>query len=277
MATRRKKTAPVAIVKKPGDDPVRGLDTEFVKAFDEPPPAKIDILTGEVLSKDEAALKREEEEQNVLNFRLTKEMVLEQLELSKELSRPSIEMTEDDSSRSRSNSYMDEMESLDETEETTESEYDLKVAAAEAAHDAAHHHASEAIERILKLNIGSSKDRMRVNFDKCITTFGRHNTDHQLPSRQGDAQKVKDRAGPDVGSSEVQIAIATVKIRNLANFIKQRGKKDHHNKRNLRLLVHKRQKMLKYLRRKERGGPRWQHVINTLGLTEATWKGEIVV
>jgi len=41
------------------------------------------------------------------------------------------------------------------------------------------------------------------------------------------------------------------------------------------LLVHRRQKLLAYLRKKERGGERWQHLIQTLGLTEGTWQGEI--
>merc|ERR1712093_168702 len=66
------------------------------------------------------------------------------------------------------------------------------------------------------------------------------------------------------------------KIRVLANQLETKGgKKDKVNKRNLRLMVHKRQKLLTYLRRKERGGERWQHLIETLGLTEGTWKGEI--
>jgi ribosomal protein S15 len=84
-----------------------------------------------------------------------------------------------------------------------------------------------------------------------------------------------ERAGPDTGSSEVQIAILTAKIRSLANFLETRGKKDKVNKRNLRLLVHRRQKLLQYLRRKERGGPRYQRCVEMLGLTEGTWKGEI--
>jgi ribosomal protein S15 len=91
----------------------------------------------------------------------------------------------------------------------------------------------------------------------------------------GKASRTKARAGPDTGSSEVQIAILTAKIRALANFLETRGKMDKVNKRNLRLLVHRRQKLLAYLRRKDRGGPRWMYVTNTLGLTEGTWKGEI--
>jgi len=91
----------------------------------------------------------------------------------------------------------------------------------------------------------------------------------------GDQPDKTPRAGPDTGSSEVQIAVLTAKIRTLADFLETRGKTDKVNKRNLRLLVHRRQKLLLYLRRKERGGPRWQNIIDTLGLTEGTWRGEI--
>ena len=83
------------------------------------------------------------------------------------------------------------------------------------------------------------------------------------------------RAGPDTGSSEVQIAILTAKIRALATALEREGRQDKMNKRNLRVLVHRRQKLLRYLRRKERGGPRWQHLVEKLGLTEGTWNGEI--
>ncbi|EER42485.1 ribosomal protein S15 [Histoplasma capsulatum H143] len=84
------------------------------------------------------------------------------------------------------------------------------------------------------------------------------------------------RAGPDTGSSEVQAAILTTKIQVLAQQIAKYGHKDKHNKRNLRVLVHRRQRLLNYLRRKERGGPRWQNLMSNLGLTDSSWKGEII-
>ncbi|KAF2704684.1 ribosomal protein-like protein S15 [Pleomassaria siparia CBS 279.74] len=155
-----------------------------------------------------------------------------------------------------------------------------------------HQRATEAIARITALENGSSKDRMRVNITRCVSTFGRHNTDRIFPPRapplshpkspvphavrpETNIEATMKRIGPDTGSSEVQIAILTAKIKTLADFLETRGKGDKHNKRNLRLLVHRRQKLLKYLRRKERGGPRWQHCIEMLGLTEGTWKNEI--
>lgn len=152
--------------------------------------------------------------------------------------------------------------------------------------------AAEALKRISSLSLGSSKDRLRVNVQRCVNDFGRHNTDNTLqppphspvhqppePLEPGKTEPLPKtpRVGPDTGSSEVQIAILTAKIRTLADFLETRGRMDKSNKRNLRLLVHRRAKLLKYLRRKEKGGPRFQNVVNTLGLTDGTWKGEITI
>ncbi|KHJ33411.1 putative ribosomal protein s15 [Erysiphe necator] len=154
-------------------------------------------------------------------------------------------------------------------------------------HESQHLNAVEAIKRIISLSNASSEEKTRVNISRCIEKFGRHNTDQFLDPRppvnplflKGKKMPEKcPRAGPDTGSSEVQIAILTAKIRVLANNLELAGaKKDKINKRNLRLLVHRRQKLLKYLRRKERGGGRWKHLVNTLGLTEGTWKNEISI
>ncbi|KFY53547.1 hypothetical protein V496_07485 [Pseudogymnoascus sp. VKM F-4515 (FW-2607)] len=145
-----------------------------------------------------------------------------------------------------------------------------------------HERATVAVNRILALENGNQKDRTRANIRRCVDTFGRHNTDGVLRPRAAGAIEANaeiektPRAGPDTGSSEVQIAILTAKIKVLADHMLLKGRqKDKVNKRNLRLLVHRRQKLLQYLRRKERGGDRWQNLITTLGLTEGTWKGEI--
>ncbi|KAF2093723.1 hypothetical protein NA57DRAFT_47950 [Rhizodiscina lignyota] len=170
-------------------------------------------------------------------------------------------------------------------------------------HKARHDNATAAIVRIASLTNASSADRRRVNIQRSIDTFGRHNTDQTLPQRpvslpaicrhhpdpaawvaeetkkaeERRAANEKLRAGPDTGSSEVQIAILTAKIRTLSQFLESRGKGDKSNKRNLRLLVHRRQKLLKYLWRKEKGGPRWQHCVDSLGITDGAWKGEITL
>ncbi|KAL4794652.1 hypothetical protein BDV19DRAFT_364557 [Aspergillus venezuelensis] len=145
-----------------------------------------------------------------------------------------------------------------------------------------HQNAQEAINRIVNIQNGNTGDQMRLRIQKCIETFGRHNTDKTLPPKPAAAPiagapalpEKTPRVGPDTGSPEVQVAILTAKILNMARHLENTNK-DRHNKRNMRLLVHKRQKMLRYLRRKERGGPRWQLLIETLGLTEASWNGEI--
>ena len=159
-------------------------------------------------------------------------------------------------------------------------------------HATAHANAQRALAAIAALNNGSSKDRTRVNIQRCIAEFGRHSTDAFLspkPASRGtsssaayetagssalsaDLAETPNRVGADTGSSEVQVAILTAKINTLADDLR---KKDKHNKRNLRLLVHRRQKHLSYLRRKERGGPRWQNLVDKLGIGDAMWKGEI--
>ncbi|KAL4748165.1 hypothetical protein BDW72DRAFT_160018 [Aspergillus terricola var. indicus] len=145
-----------------------------------------------------------------------------------------------------------------------------------------HGKAREAISRIVDIRNGNTADQMRLRIQKCIETFGRHNTDKTLPPKPASVppegatvhlQKTP-RVGPDTGSPEVQVAILTAKIFNLSRHLETTNK-DKHNKRNLRLLVHKRQKLLRYLRKKERGGPRWKNLMETLGLSEASWKGEI--
>lgn len=151
-------------------------------------------------------------------------------------------------------------------------------------HSQNHTNAEEAVRRIVNLNSGSHKDRLRANIITCIQKFGRHETDSHLPPKPA-AQpppgtvaypEKTPRVGTDTGSPEVQVAILTAKILNLSRHL-EGTKKDLHNKRNLRLLVHRRQKMLKYLRRKERGGPRYQWVMENLGLSDAAWKGEITL
>lgn len=153
----------------------------------------------------------------------------------------------------------------------------------EGRHKEAHEKAQEAVNRILQLSNGNSKDRSLTNVQRCIETFGRHNTDNALdpkpasvahPSAPNSPEKAP-RAGPDTGSPEVQAAILTSKIQVLAKHLETTSHKDKHNKRNLRLLVHRRQKLLTYLRKKERGGPRWQNLMENLGLSEGSYKGEI--
>lgn len=143
--------------------------------------------------------------------------------------------------------------------------------------------ATEALQRIISLANGSSMHRTKKNIERIISALGRHNTDNTLKPKAAakvtnpHAPKATPRAGPDTGSSEVQIGVLTAKIRVLADRYDGEARQDKVNKRNLRLLLHRRQKLLKYMARKERGSERWTHMLSTLGLTPATWRGEIAV
>lgn len=250
-------------------DPVRGITTPFLQSFDAASPAQLasqpqSTVYSRAASKNNIpGLSQEGDER--LNFFLTKSELEKGIEHSKWLSTPPREETERDDPTSYTTPEQ-RQNALSEGQKTAE----------------------EALRRIASLSLGNSKDRHRVNVQRCIDTFGRHNTDLFLPPKPGQSDSAKTvseipstgnaktpRVGPDTGSSEVQIAILTAKIKTLADFLETRGKPDKVNKRNLRLLVHRRQKLLQYLRRKERGGPRWQRVTEMLGLTEGTWKGEI--
>lgn len=149
-------------------------------------------------------------------------------------------------------------------------------------HERGHARAVEALDRIVHLENATAKDKRHANIRRIVETFGRHNTDKTLKpkplSRGVTQQEVPVRAGPDTGSSEVQIGILTAKIRALATELeKGRGYRDKVGKRDLRLMVHKRQRLLAYMERKERGSERWTHMLETLGLSPATWKGQITL
>ncbi|KAK3387551.1 hypothetical protein B0H63DRAFT_521598 [Podospora didyma] len=152
------------------------------------------------------------------------------------------------------------------------------------AHEAQHAKAVIALRRITGLQNASAKDRKHANIRRCIETFGRHNTDKTVPNaapqpaRGVVPEHAVPRAGPDTGSSEVQIAILTAKIRALALVLEgPKGHRDKQNKRSMRSLCHRRQRLLRYMERKERGSGRWEHMIQTLGLSPATWKEQITL
>ncbi|MDO5115251.1 MAG: 30S ribosomal protein S15 [Synergistaceae bacterium] len=67
----------------------------------------------------------------------------------------------------------------------------------------------------------------------------------------------------DTGSTEVQVAILTARIRELTEHMKSH-KKDFHSRRGLLIMVGKRRKLLQYL--KDRDFGRYQSLIQRLGL-----------
>ncbi|MBY8828637.1 30S ribosomal protein S15 [Hephaestia mangrovi] len=71
------------------------------------------------------------------------------------------------------------------------------------------------------------------------------------------------RTKGDTGSTEVQVAILTERIKNLTEHFKTHAK-DNHSRRGLLMLVNKRRSLLDYLRKTE--GDRYTALIAKLGL-----------
>ncbi len=241
-------------------DPVRGISTPYLESFDDVGGSAV-LMDTTTAASPEDGVQIKSAEDVLLNHFLSPTELEESMKHSYSMTAPV------------------EPENPDIADPVAE-------AAEKKKHEEGHTRATAALARIVSLANASQKDKTRANIRRCVEKFGRHNTDQKLRPRAPINPLFADktiqetdktpRAGPDTGSSEVQIAILTAKIRVLANRLEmKRGNKDKINKRNLRVLVHKRQKLLQYLRRKERGGDRWQHLVETLGLTEGTWRGEI--
>lgn len=242
-------------------DPVRGITTAFVESFDSAGQAAETPVRVDDEGRPLEEARPLPTSPHILNYHLTQAEVDEACAESYQLQRP------------------DSVESSTGLLDAS----DLAAMGSNlAGHDNAHSKAVEAIMRITKLENGSGKDRRHANIRRIVETFGRHQTD-SIVRQKGLAWDQKERiekirGGPDTGSSEVQIAILTAKIRVLAKMLdSKKGNKDKHNKKNLRLLCHRRQKLLAYMERKERGSGRWEHMIEKLGLTPATWKKEIEI
>ncbi|KAI1790988.1 S15/NS1 RNA-binding domain-containing protein [Ganoderma leucocontextum] len=78
----------------------------------------------------------------------------------------------------------------------------------------------------------------------------------------------------DTGRPEVQAALATFRIRNIWDHL-SRCKKDIANRRSLRRLVHKRAKILRYLKTVDED--RYDRILERLGLERSAVEGELVV
>ncbi|KAI8962071.1 ribosomal protein S15 precursor-like protein [Daldinia sp. FL1419] len=235
-------------------DSIRGITTPFVESFDSAGQA---LLSKPPVDDDGNPLEEPHElptSPHVLNNLIHKEELDSAIDIAYTLTRP----VPSDLSPVESEDYQKQLEN----------------------HDRHHAKAVEALNRITHMDNGSAKDRLHANIRRCVETFGRHQTDtHLRPkalSRGQEREERPVRGGPDTGSSEVQIAILTAKIRALANELeKGRGYRDKVGKRDLRLMLHRRQRLLRYMDKKERGSDRWKHMIETLGLSPATWKDQI--
>ncbi|KAL6855095.1 hypothetical protein ACO1O0_006233 [Amphichorda felina] len=237
------------------NDPVNGRVTPFIESLDSAGQARYSKVRvgpdGNPLSEPREL----PQTKGMRNFFLTEEEFDDVTKQAYELTRPIVGVVQS------------QVESISEEDQ-------LEI------HEKNHARAVEAMKRITALENGSSKHRYHANVQRIIEEFGRHKTDKILkPKAQSvyaSTEAQPTRGGPDTGSSEVQIAILTAKIRSLSQALKiNRGYKDKHNTRNLELLVHRRQKLLRYMERRERGSERWTHMLEKLGITEAAWKGQV--
>jgi small subunit ribosomal protein S15 len=67
----------------------------------------------------------------------------------------------------------------------------------------------------------------------------------------------------DTGSTEVQVALLTVRINHLTEHLREH-KKDHHSRRGLLMLVGQRRRLLKYMQKSNLEG--YRELIKELGL-----------
>ncbi|KAF9413833.1 hypothetical protein BGZ94_000603 [Podila epigama] len=113
---------------------------------------------------------------------------------------------------------------------------------------------AELVRRITALENGNAKQIMLENVRRAREAF--------------------QRSEGDTGSSEVQAAVMTVRIQNLHEHI-QNNKKDKHNYRRLRMLIHQRQTVLKYLKKSD--PDRYHICLDRLGLEPRAIEDEIVI
>ena len=83
------------------------------------------------------------------------------------------------------------------------------------------------------------------------------------PSRKSEIIREYKKTENDTGSTEVQCAIITQRIKNLTEHFKQ-NKKDFHSKRGLIAMVERRKKLTKYLKRVNPNA--YLNLIKNLGL-----------
>ena len=132
------------------------------------------------------------------------------------------------------------------------------VAAEQSELEAEQARSVETLSRILDLRNASGKGIQVENTRRIISHFGARDDDR----------------GIDTGSPEVQAAVFTYRIRNLAEHLLG-ARHDNSNRRAMRKLVHKRARILRYL--KSIDPLRYQNFLPRIGVEARAVEGEIVV
>ncbi|KAJ9119206.1 hypothetical protein QFC22_003698 [Naganishia vaughanmartiniae] len=137
--------------------------------------------------------------------------------------------------------------------------------------------ASEQLMRILDLRNAASRGIRTVNVRRIVQVFG---------GPVDVASAASSTSAPpaerlDTGSSQVQAAILTHRIRSLADHIAA-NPRDVHNRKNLRALVHQRAKVLRYYRKRVsrsngEGLAVYEELLDKIGVDRRAVEGEITV
>ncbi|KAN0063480.1 hypothetical protein ACQY0O_003927 [Thecaphora frezii] len=118
------------------------------------------------------------------------------------------------------------------------------------------------LARVLDLRNASGKGIQVENIRRIVDHFGKRKEMEQLGK------------GVDTGSAEVQAAVLTYRIRNLATHLAE-ARHDNSNRRAMTMLVHQRARILKYLKRKDAN--RYHAILPRIGIEARAVEGEIVV
>ncbi|PKI83106.1 hypothetical protein MVES_002913 [Malassezia vespertilionis] len=135
--------------------------------------------------------------------------------------------------------------------------------AAKLAEELAHYELEQqqnvsTLARILDLRNASGKGIQVENTRRIIAHFGARD----------------DGRGPNTGSPEVQAAVLTYRIRNLAEHLRD-ARHDNSNRRSMTILIHQRARILRYL--KLRDPIRYQNFLPRIGVEARAVEGELIV
>lgn len=124
-------------------------------------------------------------------------------------------------------------------------------------------HKVKFMKKEVTSSVVSSKVKKTALKSKNVKTPASTAREEFLISKKSDLIKNLQIHENDNGSPEVQIALLTQRIEQLANHLKTH-KKDNHSRRGILQLVGKRRRMLQYLARKDDG--RYKIVLEKVGL-----------
>ncbi|KAF8965349.1 hypothetical protein BGZ46_000610 [Entomortierella lignicola] len=134
-------------------------------------------------------------------------------------------------------------------------------------------------EMVLRSSLVNEKfqlpiERQKAELIRRITALENGNAKQITLENVRRAREAFQREEGDTGSPEVQAAVMTVRILNLNEHVIN-NKKDKHNYRRLRILIHQRQKILKYLKKLDPA--RYHACLDRLGLDPRAVEDEIVI